>query len=563
MNKFIELEYTRPNFSEIKRELKEQTKALDNSGNYNSAKSAILAVEKIQSSLATQYSIAYIRNTCDTSDQFYEEEIAFFDKNLPTLIGYEKKYTEVLLGSMYRPDLENEYGTQMFDTAEADEILQSKKIMFDLIAENNLKTKYNKVAASCKTEFNGEECNFYGLLRYMENPDRSVRKKAYEAWSALYENVSAELDKIFDQLVALRIKITKKLGLKSYTEYSYLSMHRLDYTPDDVASFREQVVNVIVPVCKKLRDNQKKRLGVDKLRYYDEALTFKEGNPTPNASTAYMLGYAKDMYHNLSPETGEFFDYMLEHQLFDLETRPSKHLGGYCTMLPDYKAPFVFSNFNGTSADVDVLTHECGHAFQYYLAARCQPFEALCNSTSEINEIHSMSMEFFTYPWMNRFFGAESAKYRYSHMCDALMVIPYLTCVDEFQHIIYERPVLNAAERRSLWHELEQKYMPWRDYDGNEFLEGGGFWMQKQHIFLYPFYYIDYALAQICTFELCGKMKTDFKSAWADYLTLCKAGGSLGYRQLLTLANLTCPFDNGAVLKAITPIVKEIAAYNG
>ncbi|MEG1384620.1 MAG: hypothetical protein RSD08_04900 [Oscillospiraceae bacterium] len=235
MNKFIELEYTRPNFSEIKRELKEQTKALDNSGNYNSAKSAILAVEKIQSSLATQYSIAYIRNTCDTSDQFYEEEIAFFDKNLPTLIGYEKKYTEVLLGSMYRPDLENEYGTQMFDTAEADEILQSKKIMFDLIAENNLKTKYNKVAASCKTEFNGEECNFYGLLRYMENPDRSVRKKAYEAWSALYENVSAELDKIFDQLVALRIKITKKLGLKSYTEYSYLSMHRLDYTPDDVA----------------------------------------------------------------------------------------------------------------------------------------------------------------------------------------------------------------------------------------------------------------------------------------------------------------------------------------
>lgn len=561
MEKFSNLAYERPNFSELKKVMKEKIRLLAGAQSLAEAKAALVEIEQVICALETQYTIAYVRSTGDTADPFYAAEIEFFDKNLPTLMGYQKKYTETLLGSVFRPQLEEAFGKQMFSVAEADELLQSKKIVLDLVSENTLKTKYNKVAASCKTQFMGEECNFYGLLRHMESPDRDERRQAFEAWAALYENAAPELDRIFDQLVTVRVRMAKKLGLENYTRYGYLSMHRLDYTPEDVASFRRQVVEVIVPLCQTLRENQRQRLGVDKLRYYDEALAFPQGNPTPNASTANMLAYAQEMYHALSPETGEFFDFMLEHKLFDLETRPNKHLGGYCTGLPDYKAPFVFSNFNGTSADVDVLTHECGHAFQYYLSSRCLPLQTICTSTSEINEIHSMSMEFFTYPWMNRFFGADSARYRYAHMCDALTTIPYLVCVDEFQHLIYADPGMTAAGRRAVWRELERKYMPWRDYDGNAFLEGGGFWMQKQHIFLYPFYYIDYALAQVCTFELCGRMKTDYKAAWQDYLRLCRAGGSKGYRELLSLANLTCPFDEGAVLKAITPIVKEIASF--
>ncbi len=561
METFAGLPYSRPDFNEIKREFKELTRQLEEAESFEAFVKAFEAIEAARCALETQYSTAYIRNTMNTADPYYEDEINYFDKNLPALMGVEKKLTETLLGSVWRPQFEQTYGSILFDTAEADERIQSKKIIVDLANENTLKTKYNKIAASCVTEFAGEKCNFYGLLRHMQSPDRAVRRAAFEAWAGLYEGASAELDNVFDELVAQRVRIAKKLELPSYTEYGYLSMHRLDYGPADVEAFRNQIVENVVPVCRKIFENQAARLGVDKLRFYDESLIFPEGNPVPSGTAGYMLGCAKDMYEHLSGETGEFFNFMLEHRLFDLETRPGKHLGGYCTALPSYKAPFIFSNFNGTSADVDVLTHECGHAFQYYLASRELPFQSICSSTSEVNEIHSMTMELFTYPWMNRFFGEDAARYRYAHLCEALTTIPYLVCVDEFQHVVYARPELGAQGRRRVWRELEQKYMPWRDYDGNAFLEGGGFWMQKQHIFLYPFYYIDYALAQICAFELCGRMKKDFDAAWRDYLSLCRLGGSQGYRQLLASANLVCPFENGAVLKAITPIVREIASY--
>ena len=269
------------------------------------------------------------------------------------------------------------------------------------------------------------------------------------------------------------------------------------------------------------------------------------------------------MYREMSPETGEFFDFMTEYGLYDLLTRPGKHMGGYMTRLPKYKAPFIFSNFNGTSADVDVLTHEAGHAFQGYLAMRSIPVASLCGSTSEINEIHSMSMEHFAYPWMEYFFGEKTEKYITAHLTDALCTIPYLVSVDEFQHEVYDHPDSTPEDWRRYWREIEKKYMPWRDYDGNEFLESGGFWMQKQHIFLYPFYYIEYALAQICAFQYYGRMKEDRKAAWKDYLRLCRAGGTKGYFELLETGNLLNPFVEGTVEKATGHVIAEIRERYG
>ena len=271
-----------------------------------------------------------------------------------------------------------------------------------------------------------------------------------------------------------------------------------------------------------------------------------------------LVAKAQAMYRDMSPETGEFFDFMVKYRLFDLETRPGKRMGGYMTSFPAYKAPFIFSNFNGTSADVDVLTHEAGHAFQGYLAMRSIPVDALKGSTSEINEIHSMSMEHFAYPWMGSFFGANSEKYLTAHLLDAFCSIPYLVSVDEFQHRVYAQPDMTALERRRVWREIEGIYMPWRDYDGEPFLEGGGFWMQKQHIFLYPFYYIEYALAQLCAFQYYGRMKTDRKAAWADYLRLCRAGGTRGYFELLEIGGLENPFREGVVERSVAHVIQEL-----
>lgn len=453
-----------------------------------------------------------------------------------------------------------EYGALYLKNMEMNQKLADESVVPEMIEEGNLTQQYSKVSATASTIFRGEECNFYALLKHMQSTNRQERKEAMMAWGDLYQRISGELDEIYDKLVQVRCRIARKLGFDSYIDFIYLQRGRYDYTARDVESFRRQVKEEVVPLCQKLRDLQAERLGVDKLYYYDEALIFPEGNAVPIGSSRELVEKARKMYHEISQETGEFFDFMVKYELFDLETRAGKRPGGYCTFLPEEKAPFIFSNFNGTSADVDVLTHEAGHAFEAYTAAKKVPLMSMVFPTSEVAEIHSMSMEHFAYPWMEWFFGEKADAYRYAHLMDALEVIPYMVCVDEYQHRVFEQPSMPHAKRRQVWKELEETYMPWRDYDGHEFLEEGGFWMQKQHIFLFPFYYIDYALAQMGAFQFYGRMKKDRAKAWEDYYRLCQAGGSRGYFDLLKLAGLDNPFQEGTVKKIVESLKED---FNG
>lgn len=558
MQKFSELPYERPDIAAAVEQYGAYNEAFRSAETYAQAKEIFLKVEALEVHLSTLQSLVSIRNTMDTSDEFYETEMAYFNENMPTMIPAAKSFSEAVVSGPFRADFEREYGPHFIAVLENSLLVQDERIIPELVRESELSVEYSKTAASCKTDFRGETCNFYGLLKHMESADRAERKEAFEKWAALYESVSGQLGGLYDKLIEVRLSMAEKLGFKSYTELAYRNMGRLDYTPEHVEKFREQVRAVITPAVARMREAQAKRLGLDRVKYYDEGLVFADGNANPVGGKDYMVNAASEMYGALSAETKEFFDFMTKYELFDLETRPGKHLGGYCTSLPEYKAPFIFSNFNGTSADVDVLTHEAGHAFQCYLGERLIPIGLLQGSTSEICEIHSMSMEFFTYPWMDKFFGDNADKYRYAHLCSALSVIPYMVCVDEYQHEVYANPKMSAKERCAVWREIEKKYMPWRDYDGNTFLENGGFWMQKQHIFLYPFYYIDYALAQICTFSLYDEMKRDREGAWARYLKLCKAGGTMGYFDLLHHAGIPVPFEDGAVEKAVRGVIEEI-----
>ncbi len=559
METFSKIEYKRPDMGAMKKKLKTLLNKLKKAKSYEEARAAYLASEKESGHLETSYVVASIRNTLDTTDKFYDGEMQFFNRALAQLMPLSKSFTETLLRSPFRAQFEQEFGKQLFTLAEIDQKTQSTKIIPDLIRQGNLENVYKKTTAACKTTFRGEEVNFYGLLKHMESSDREERKEAYLAWAKLYEGISEKLDQQYDKLIKVRIRMAKKLGLPDYTALGYLNMHRADYGPAEVARFREQVRTIIVPAVAKLKQEQATRLGVDKLKYYDESCIFPDGNADPVGGESVLIPITQRMYREISPETGEFFDFLSRHGLFDLETRPGKHLGGYCTYLSDYKAPFIFSNFNGTAADVNVLTHEAGHAFAGYTAMRSQPIAVYLSSTSEVNEIHSMTMEHFAYPFLKDFFGEEHVdKAKYAHLSSALAVIPYLVSVDEFQHRVYEKPSMSAKERRAVWHEIEQIYLPWRDYDGVSFLEEGGFWMQKQHIFLYPFYYVDYALAQVCAFQFYGRMKQDHKDAWESYLALCRAGGSKGYFDLLRLAHLDIPFEDGSVEKAVRHVIDEL-----
>ena len=558
MMDFREMPYARPDMDGIRNSYEQAIGQIQDAASYEEARTAFFSLQEKEKDLDTVMSLCSVRNTIDMTDAYYEEEILWLREQNASLIPLRKRYKQALSASPYRKDFENEFGTQLLRMIDASLKTSDEKIVPDTIRVSKVTQQYQKDSAAASAEFRGEQCNFYGLLRHMESTDRDERREAFHTWAGLYEKISPKLDEQYDELVHLRDGMAKKLGFDTYTELAYLERRRFDYDQNDAARFRAQIKGIITPAVAEIREKQRKHLGVDKLRYYDEALFFPEGNADPIGTMEELVAKAQRMYREMSPETGEFFDFMVRYHLFDLKTRPGKRLGGYMTSFPAYKAPFIFSNFNGTSADVDVLTHEAGHAFQGYLSMRSIPVSALSGSTSEINEIHSMTMEHFAYPWMQSFFGENSEKYLTAHLIGAIAVIPYMACVDEFQHRMYEDPDMTAMDRRRVWRDIEKAYMPWRDYDGEPFLENGGFWMQKQHIFLYPFYYIDYALAQVCAFQYYGRMKENREAAWQDYLRLCRAGGTKGYFDLLEEGRLLNPFKDGTIEKSITHVVEEI-----
>lgn len=556
--KFSEYEYKRPDFEQLKAGQLKLIDELNGAESFEQAEKTYMASEKLNRSVETMYTLASIRFTLNTADEFYKAEQEYWDETLPLLSELGVKMSAALLASPFKNDFEKKYGQMLIKNAE----LAVKRMTPELVPlmqeENKLVSEYNALTAGMSVSYQGEECNNYGLLKFMESKDRDIRRGAFHAWAGWFADNEQKLGDIYDKLVHLRNKMGKLMGFDTFTPLGYMNMGRMDYTSKEVAKYRDQVVKYIVPVCTELHKRQAKRLGIDKLSYFDEKLLFTSGNADPIGDRDFMVDAANKMYHEMSKETGEFFDFMREHELMDLDTRPNKAVGGYCTFIADYNSPYIFSNFNGSAADVGVLTHEAGHAFEAFTASSHQPLAEYCWSTSEVNEIHSMSMEFFAYPWLGLFFGEGVTKHRYAHMMEALTFIPYGCCVDEYQHIVYENPDLTPDERTAAWKELEKKYLPDRDYDGVEIMEKGGFWMQKLHIFTSPFYYIDYTLASMGAFEFFGRMQQDKEQAWKDYYTLCCAGGSLSYLSLLKLAHLSNPFEEGTVQRAIAPLVKAL-----
>lgn len=553
--KFKDFVYERPDIEKIQQDFKLLFEGFKASQSFEEQDEVIRKINKLRNKFESMAQIVSIRHTINTADNFYEEEQNFYDENTPIYEGLISEYYELLTTSKFRSELKSKWGKQLFNIAELKLKTFSPEIIEDLKQENKLSSEYTKLIASTKIDFAGEERNLSGLIPFMQSTDRAVRKKANEARYSFFVKNENEFDRIYDELVKVRTRIAKKLGYKNFVELGYARMMRSDYNADMVSNFRKQVEEYIVPVATELRKRQQERLGIDELKYYDEKIDFNTGNAAPKGSPEWIVENGRRMYKELSPETDEFFNFMVENELMDLVNKKGKAGGGYCTYISEYKSPFIFSNFNGTSGDIDVLTHEAGHAFQVY-SSRGYEVPEYGFPTYEACEIHSMSMEFFTYPWMELFFKEDTAKYKFAHLSDALLFIPYGVTVDEFQHFVYENPEVTPEERKRKWREIERKYLPHRDYADNDYLERGGYWYQQGHIFGSPFYYIDYTLAQICAFQFWKKSMENREKAWSDYLRLCKAGGSMSFLDLVQLAELKSPFEDGC-LKSVIGVIKE------
>lgn len=550
--KFSELEYIRPDFETFKKDLEETTKKVKAATSYEIMREAMLQILEKTEQIEFLCVLASIRNTLNTTDEFYEKEVEFITMTEPTTKEANNELNKAILASPFVIDLEKEYGKQLIIGLQREIDSFNPELVPYLQKEGILTTQYQKLMATAKIPFEGETLNLYGIQKYFENPDREIRKKAFKAYSDFYHDNEEEMEQIFSELIDVRNKMGKCLGDENFINLGYKQQGRSDYGQEEVAKFREQVREEIVPLCEELYKAQAKRIGVDKIKVYDEKFVFPDGNAEPMGDDDFMINQAREMYHDISKETGEFIDFMIEHELMDLKNKPNKASTGYMTYLSQLKAPYVFSCFNHTIFDMQVLSHELGHAFAGYQAMRHQPIINYYTESTDIAEIHSMAMEQFAYPYAERFFGKDADKYRFAHLQEAITFVPFGVAVDEFQHIMYANPDLTPKERTYEWHKLEQKYMPWREYEDDEFMERGGYWYHKLHIFLYPFYYINYTLTTMGAMEFKKRYAENKEEAWKDYMKLCNVGGSLSYLETLRNSNLAIPFEEGSVKKAIS-----------
>jgi len=540
--KFPEMPYTRPQFEEVNAKLTQILEKFKNAKTAEECFAAYKESDEYNQYLHSMFAIARIRNTLDTNNPEYDAEKTYMDEVLPKLQPVSQAFTQALLGSPFRKEMEAEWGDLMFKNAEIALKTFTPELVADMQEENRLRSEYTKLIASAQIKFDGKTLILAEMTPYFQNPSREIRKAAADAYAAWFLSHAETFDKIFDDLTKLRAKMAKVLGHNNFVETGYYRMQRNCYDTKMVAKFREGVQKYIVPVAKRLKEEQAKRIGVTALKMYDDQFEYPEGNAKPFGTPDEIFAHGKKMYHELSEETAEFIDFMLENELFDVLTRPGKAAGGYCATIPIYKAPFIFANFNGTAGDIDVLTHEAGHAYASYKAKDIYP-SALRRYSNETAEVHSMAMEFFTWPWMEGFFGEQTEKYYYSHLASALFFIPYGTMVDEFQHHIYENPDMTPAERNALWLKLEGIYRPWLDLTETPFYEEGRRWQAQGHIYGMPFYYIDYCLAQAMALCMWSESQENFKAAWEKYVRFTGFAGTKTFVDLIADAGLPTPFE--------------------
>jgi len=549
---FSQLPYHRPDLKDIINQTEWIQSQLMDSKDISKTVDIIRTFFKLQDQYETMAQLVYIRYSLNTADPFYETERNFFDEEGPNVTEAFQKVIQTIIDLEDRKSLEKAFGALFFKKYEQQLKTFDPSIKGHLVTENKLVTEYSKLIASARIEFDGQVLNLSKMAPYMQSLDRNVRHDAQHAVSSFFETKEEALDDIYEKLIKIRHEIALALGYKNFIQLGYDRLGRLDYDQQDVEVYRKQIEEDVVPYVKTLVQRQEKRLGLNAIKSYDLGIKFLSGSAKPKGDKKTLLEAASQMYQEMDNTIHDFFEFMLDHELLDLDSKENKESGGYATLIPDYGYPFIFANFNGTAHDVDVLTHEAGHALQMYLSKDLIP--EYRHSTLEAAEIHSMSMEFLAWPWMALFFKEDTQKYYYQHLEGSISFLPYGALIDHFQHEVYRNPQLSKAERKIIFRTLEKRYLPYKDYDDDLFLNKGTFWYRQIHVFSDPFYYIDYTLAQVVAFYFWHAYRVDKEAALKTYLSVCRVGGSMTFSSILESHQLPLPFKQGMIKQLLEPL---------
>ena len=560
--KFSEMPYARPDIDAILARCKEFAAAAAAAPTGEALARVYYDQSAAMGAYSTAANLANIHYTCDTRDAYWQAEQDFFDQNGPAVSNAQVEIYRAILSNPHLDDLTEAFGTTCVPGMKNAVLAVDSRVTALQQEANAISSLYQRLYGGALVELDGRQLTIPQLGPYKQSMDPAVRRAAFEAEAGYFDAHRAEFDELYERTVQNLNQQAAILGYKDYSELSYARMNRIGYGPEEIRVFRDQVARDVVPLLSAIVARRAGRAGIENPTFADLNVAFPDGNPAPVKGYQVRMDAARTMYHELSAETAAFIDFMQDNELFDVLSRPGKANGGYMTILPDYKAPFIFANWNDTAGDVDVLTHEAGHAFEGYLAARDEaiPEDLKCPSM-ESAEIHSMAMEFLTAPWHKLLFGADTGKYALTHAEESLIFLSYGCEVDEFQHIMYQHPTLTPDQRNDVWLRLEKKYRPWIDFDGLPFYGRGAGWQRQLHIYECPFYYIDYCLSTMAALQFFLLGEADHADAWQRYLKLCRKGGTASYTELCATAGLKTPFEEGAVKAIAQPVADWIAAH--
>lgn len=457
---------------------------------------------------------------------------------------------EVLDSLDNKQALIKKYGQRFFDIAHNQKILlSSNETLFE--EENNLRRKYRKLINTPRIDFQGEQISLIKLSKYLQDPNKAIRKEAYDKRYKTLLDLSNELSETFQDLVKVRAKIAEATNFKNYADYCFIKMNRIDYTKEDLRIFKDTIIKYFVPIREKLKRKQATRLGEKELSYYNATILFKDGNAKTTLDLPDVLKEITTILHQLNPEFSNLFETMLENDLIDLEERENKSGGGITTFLPDFKCPVFIKRYINNSQSIITIAHEFGHSLQLNYNKEKNLHENRW-PTFDICEIHSTTMELFVSQHIESLYKKDTKKHLINHYTNLLDVLIRTAMVDDFQTKIYSEENIDINKA---WKDLYKKYYPSNNYD-IDYYNKGIMWQADINRVDDPFYGIDYALATIYAFSFLEKYTTNQEKTIEEYIDFCKVGGEIAFKEIATKYNLANPFNEQS-LKNLANFLRE------
>tara|TARA_Y100000746_G_scaffold224819_2_gene227793 strand:+ start:824 stop:2506 length:1683 start_codon:yes stop_codon:yes gene_type:complete len=504
-------------------------------------------------------SMLYVDMTCDTENEEVKQAyLDFVEQVQPELAKVGDSLNRKLAESPYADELDSvEYNVLLRDTRMGIAIFREENIALGTEL-TKLGQRYNEICGAMTVQFDGEERTMQQMGKYLQVNDREVRESAYRAVGERRFQDAEEIDELYDKMIALRHQVAQNAGYENFRDYAFDSKRRFDYTPTDCEAFQTAIEQICVPLMREIDGERRDALGLKALRMWDMGHDVQGRNPLqPFTEVEEMVAGTSRMFHRLSSELGEFFDSLRDGTSLDLDSRKGKAPGGYQLQRDHSRKPFIFMNATGLQRDLETMVHEAGHAFHSIYADEI-PLVDYRSAPIEFCEVAAMSMELLTHDFLDEFYSSDDANRAVrEHLEGIVSILAWIATIDAFQHWIYTNPGHSKEDRHQQWLNLGDRFGSILDWTGFEDWRKVG-WQRQLHLFSYPFYYIEYGIAQLGALQLWLQYQKNPQTALDNYAKSMRLGGSRPLPELFEAGEMSFDLGNSTVQGLIDAVRAEL-----